>query len=81
MMKMERILPAFVTKNFTITSYYFSCSSLQVFLMKDQFVFFFFKDGVQILGVVFHLLEKARSPLNSELRPPLSHLSASTHIT
>lgn len=69
MMKMDRTLPAFLTKCFTITSYYFSCNSLQVFLMKEQFIFC--KDSMQILGVVFHSLKKARSPLKKARSPPL----------
>lgn len=76
MMKMDRTLPAFLTKCFTIASYYFSCNSLQVFLMKEQFIFC--KDSMQILGVVFHSLKKARSLLKSELTP---RLSTSTHTT
>lgn len=43
MMKMDRTPPTFaffriVTKCFTMVSYYFSCNSVQVFLMKEKYV-------------------------------------------
>lgn len=81
MMKMERTLPAFVTKCFTITSYYFSCHSLQIFLMTEQFLFFLQGWCTDIRCCIPFTEKKIQVSTEKWIKAISTYLSSGTHTT